>query len=125
LLNPGSYPGSDPPSAPSRIDLLYVDTEILRNAATGFQSEAGLATTVHERLRATASANASSEAPWGDDPIGASFASWFVPVSEATFEALRKLPEILGEIADALTVAAADFDAAEDENCQSAQLVMR
>jgi hypothetical protein len=113
---PPGGPGPVPPDGFTTQGVLVVNTAELGLAVTAFQDVAAT-TEAATSMAADGTAGGSlGNAPWGSDPLGASFGAQYAPVAQALNGALDELGQVFAGIASQLAATQSAFTAVEEEN---------
>ena len=117
---PPGGPGPVPPGTVATQGAYVVDTDKLGLAVTAFQDVAAAARAATSQAAAGTEGGSLGNAPWGSDPLGASFGAQYAPVAQALTNALDGLAQVFAAIASQLALTQSVFAAAEEENFNQA-----
>jgi hypothetical protein len=113
---PPGGPGPVPPDGFTTQGVLVVNTAELGLAVTAFQDVAAAVQAATSTVVDGTEGGSLGNAPWGSDPLGASFGAQYVPVAQALNSALDGLGQVFSGIASQLAATQSAFASVEDEN---------
>jgi hypothetical protein len=115
-------PGLAPPTPTPPGGVVSIDTAILDTAATNFENAGSSVASLYQTLANTLNGNDNGGDPWGNDSLGQSFATQYVPASNSALQALQGLSTLLDSIATSLTGTSNTFGQGDEINTQIANL---